>query len=301
MLITFSKRHKKAIESKKLKIRIEKPLRNKIHGCMKRHDHNYGWDDMESVLYNDLPEQLKYYLGTEELKAYHDGNQKKPINTIDDLIIHGWPVDIIDAIETYANALKESGNERKFIENINKVFKSEGSPLRFLDEQVVVLDSMFMESEVLCRADGLFKTNFFDKASNDFLSARENFTSGHYDDTIMACNNALESAIKSIIDTTKTRQKELIKSLNKSEIIPNYFGGFIDHFDGLLQSSFTIANKTRHGDKEIPKDENQVDKALASFVLHLTGTLLVFIMERYEEKCKEEKTVENDDDDDIPF
>lgn len=80
----------------------------------------------------------------------------------------------------------------------------------------------------------------------------------------------------------------------KSGIIPDYFQGFCDYFSGLLQSAFTIANESaRHGKKDIPCDRNDVDYAVASFVLHLTGSLIVFIMERYKENVSKKE--------DIPF
>ena len=88
----------------------------------------------------------------------------------------------------------------------------------------------------------------------------------------------------------------------KSGIIPDYF-------EGLLQASFTIANKSsRHGQKEMPSDLNKVDEPIASFCLNLVGTMIIFITERYVESkpknIKEEKPEINNDalsSDDLPF
>jgi hypothetical protein len=104
----------------------------------------------------------------------------------------------------------------------------------------------------------------------------------------------MESALKKLLNIDNAEQNKLKKLLMKSGMIPDYFQGFSDHFEGLLQSAFTIANQSaRHGSKEVPKKKNRIDGALASFVLHITGSLLVFIIERYEEALPEE--------DDVPF
>jgi len=67
----------------------------------------------------------------------------------------------------------------------------------------------------------------------------------------------------------------------KTDLIPDYFTGFINNFDGLVQSAFTIANKSvRHGKIEKPNEKNQIDEPIASFYLNLTGTLILFIMDR---------------------
>jgi hypothetical protein len=70
----------------------------------------------------------------------------------------------------------------------------------------------------------------------------------------------------------------------KSGIIPDYFEGFLNHFEGTLQSFFNITNQSaRHGKKDVPNQTNKIDKPFAAFVVHLTATLLVFVIERYAE------------------
>jgi hypothetical protein len=91
----------------------------------------------------------------------------------------------------------------------------------------------------------------------------------------------------------------------RENIIPDYFQGFCDYFEGLLQSAFTIANQAaRHGKRNIPELKNSPNQAIASFMLNLTGTLLLFIMERFEETHpKKSEHIDDDiwEDDDIPF
>jgi len=79
-----------------------------------------------------------------------------------------------------------------------------------------------------------------------------------------------------------------------SNIIPDYFQGFADGFQTILQSAFAIANNAaRHGKIEIPENRNIVTREVAQFMLGLTGSLIIFIIERYIEFYQREKNMKN--------
>ena len=302
MKIVFSQRHKQAIDSKKLPITLSRRAKQKIFYCMKDFNVWYGYDNQDSILYDDLKDEFLKSHGITELFAYPEGKRQN-VKDIESFILYAWAPHLLDSIELY-NLLIPEETRMRFAKSINLVFRSEDTPYRLLGDEIILLDSNFLESEVLSRAYELLEKNDFEKACKDFLHARDNFTAKDFSGTIFECNNALESALKKVLDKEKGDQKSLKSSLMRSNIIPEYFQGFCDHFDGLLQSCFTIANFPRHGKKEIPKPKNIVDPAVASFVLHLTGALLVFIMERYEEqlpKEPEESMHSSILDDDIPF
>lgn len=186
--------------------------------------------------------------------------------------------------------IDKPGQKVNFHKECNFIFKSENSSFRVLDGYIIKLDSTFLESEILNKAYELLKNNYFEKACKDFLNARNNLTAGDYSGTIVEANNAIESTLKNVLNKEKGEQGNLKKWLMKSGIIPDYFQGFCDHFEGLLQSVFTIANKSsRHGKKKTPNKRNEVDHKVASFCLNLTGSLIVFIMERHQERISAKK------------
>jgi hypothetical protein len=248
----------------------------------------YGWNNEYSTFYDDLKQKLLESHGETCLKAYLEGVFQEVENT-EQFILGSKPEYALDAIELYSNLIEKPNQKVNFHKECNLIFKSENSPIRVLDGYIVKLDSAFLESDILNKAYELLKDNQFEKACLDFLNARNNLTAGDYSGTIFEANNAIESTLKKVLNKEKGDQGNLKKWLMKSGIIPDYFQGFCDHYEGLLQSTFTIANESsRHGKKEIPDKRNEIDHPVASFFLHLTGSLIVFIMERYQESLSDE-------------
>lgn len=288
MELIFSQRHEQAINNKKLRISLSVKLRQKIVYCMHNHNKWYGWNNENSIFYDDLKQKLLESYGATELRGYI-GDSLQKVTDIEDFIKKAWPPQVLDAIELFNQLLNNQKDKISFARSINGVFRVENEPYRLLENEIVILDSVFLESSVLNRAFELLRSNYFEKACRDFLNARNNFTSGDFPGTIVECNNSIESALKKLLNVNKGEQNKLKNLLMKSGLIPDYFQGFSEHFEGLLQSAFTIANQSaRHGSKEVPSGKNKIDGALASFVLHLTGSLLVFLIERYEEILSED-------------
>jgi len=288
-MILFSQKHREAIENKKLLLSLSKKIRQKMIYCMREYNRWYGYNQQDSIFHDDLRQLLLKNYGDTSLKAYVE-DVFKETNDIEQFILSTKPEYVLDAIEVYSSLIDKPGVRVNFHKECNSIFKSENSPFRVLDGYVIKLDSAFLESEILNKAYELLKDSNFEKACKDFLNARNNLTAGDYSGTIFEANNAIESTLKKILNREKGEQGDLKKWLMKSGIIPDYFQGFCDHFEGLIQSAFTIANESsRHGQKEIPDKKNQIDYAVASFFLHLSGTLIVFIMERYQDTLPKEE------------
>jgi len=294
MITIFSQRHSKALDDKKVQISLNGKLRQRIIYCFEKHDVLHGWDQANSFFKDELNQLLKENYGS-ELKGYVNAKLTEVRTTLE-FIKTAWPPLVFDAIELFLDMLEPIGKNTEFAKELNHIFTSENSPYRLLDSQIIILDSSFLESVVLKRASELLKTTAFEQASRNFLNARNNFTAGDFNGVIFECNNAVESVLKKIVDKKNADQKDLKKYLMKAGLIPNYFQGFCDNFEGLLQSLFSIANNSvRHGKIDLPDPRSEADRPVASFVLHLTGSLLVFIMERYQEKeMQEEKDNSND-------
>jgi len=288
-MILFSQRHKEAIEDKRLPISISKRIRQKIIYCMQRYNRWYGGNQESSIFYDDLKQNLLESYGDTSLKAYVDDIFRETDN-VEQFILGTKPEYVLDAIEVYSGLIDKPSQRVNFHKECNLIFKTENSSFRILDGLIIKLDSAFLESEILSKAYELLKDNHFEKACRDFLNARNNLTAEDYSGTIIEANNAIESTLKSVLNKEKGEQGNLKKWLMKSGIIPDYFQGFCEHFEGLLQSAFTIANESsRHGKRDMPDKRNEVNYSVASFFLHLTGALIVFIMERYQESLPEDE------------
>lgn len=288
--LLFSKRHEKYLQNKKLNVSLPKRARNRILMCMEKHnERDYrteeGFNYTADLLDTDLPPVLKQEYGETELRAYVE-NKLQAVQRMEDFIRNAYPALVIDAIEAYSGLVRDS---EAFRHSINELFSSEELPYRFCEDRIVILDSAYLESEVVSVAQQLLHTHHFEKALVDFKNARENLTSGDYTGTIQECNNAVESAIKYMLKAKSVNQGDLKRNLMKSGILPGYFEGFLDHFEGILQSFFTMANESaRHGKKDLPTGRNVVDRPFASLMTHLTATLLVFIVDKYVKSKKTE-------------
>lgn len=238
-----------------------------------------GFNYNTSII-QEIEEEYLKISGDEKLKAYSKGRYQT-VHDIESFLLGTMPTNVLDFLEVFHSQLYPD-NAYHFCKVINEIFTSEGSMLRIIDGSFVFLDSDFLESEISSKANELLNKGDFEIAFSDFKNARIKLSTGDFDGCIVDANNAIESLIKKITDEDKGRQKDLKKNLIKSGLIPNYFEGFLEHFDSFLQDAFSIANKTsRHGKKEIPKGNNKVDRHVASFLLHLVGTLIVFIVEKY--------------------
>jgi len=106
---------------------------------------------------------------------------------------------------------------------------------------------------------------------------------------------AFESTMKTICekfnwvyDKTATASKLIDILLKREELIPSYLQ---THFSGLKQvleaGVPTVRNKTSgHGQGSETKE---VPEYLAAYVLHLTASNIVLIVEAYKAKCSEVK------------
>jgi hypothetical protein len=282
-MILFSQRHREAIENKKMNLSITKKIRQKLIYCIKDCDYVYG-DFEECSFLDDLKLALMKSYGETSLKAFVD-DEYKEVDNIDQFISSTRPGYVLDLIELCGDLINGKLKEKNlFYKKCNQVFLSENSSFRFLDGAIVILDSTFLESEVLNKAYELLKGNTFTTACTNFLTARNNLTAGDYAGVITEACNSIESTLKKILNLDRCEQGKLKSFLMQTGLIPDYFQGFCDHYVNFLQSAFTIANNSsRHGQKEIPNKKEEVDFAVASFFLHLTGTLIVFLMERYQE------------------
>jgi len=297
MFTVFSIRHKAAIDNKKIVVTMPVILRNKILMVIERHNYSenalgYTGYNYQVDLFNEkTKEELKLNYGG-ELKEYVCG-ERVASKSMKNFILNAWPFHVMDAIEVFSSFLDED-DKKSFEQELNQVLKSENSNLRIMDSYFIILDSCFLESEILSKAYELMRCSNFEVALKNFVNARENFTSRDYEGVLVECNKTLESVLQSVTNYDRSDQKKLKSKLMSSNIIPDYFQGFADGFQIILQSAFAIANNAaRHGKIEIPENRNIVTREVAQFMLGLTGSLIIFIIERYIEFYQREKNMKN--------
>lgn len=228
-------------------------------------------------LSSDALENLKTALGQEELTAWNN-NRKEAVDSIWDIIKGGDPHHVFNAIEAFIDVIADISKLR-CQEDINQSFAMFNQQWRIANGQFFKIDSEYM-AEIIDLAVKLLSQSGFVGPQQEFLEAREAYTEGDYKETIINSNKALESAIKAVLNVNKGRSDKLIKDLMKSKIIPNYYEGFLT----ALSSIFNIVPVQRHQPGAAHGQGKEIvdfPESLAELALHLTGSLIVFMIKRY--------------------
>lgn len=285
MKAPFSIRHERILGDKKHEITIDVNVRQKLLYFLEDYNEvfyersRYNFDYYQSA-FEKVYEDSKRAYGLEVIEIIVDGNFVE-VDVLDKYIKGAKDECILDVIELFYEYVMEHAKPA-FVKDLNQLLKINHLPLRFIEGELIRLDSEFVENEILFKTGELLKVGSFDKAYEDFNDARRRLSIGDYSGSIISSNNAMESFLKKLLNKKNDNQGSLKKELTKTGLIPEYFIGFIDVFEGFLQSVFTIANKSsRHGQIELPENRNMVDEPIAGFCLNLVGVLILFISERH--------------------
>jgi len=288
MIIPFSQRHIKLIESKKFVLSLSERQKRKLIYVIEAN--NEYFDEVTETNFNYTETTLEKSVlnfkrahGIDKLGNKSHGNASN--QEILDYAFSAKEIEILDIIEIFYSNSSSAEIKSAIETELNQILKTENLHIRFLDGEFFRIDSDFAESEILFRTNNLLKLNNFEAAHINFIEAKERLSSGDFSGSIVKANNALESYLKKLLDEKYENQGKLKKSLIKSGIIPDYFQGFIDSFEGIVQSAFTMANKSaRHGGKEIVSEINRIDEPLAAFYLNLVGSIIIFIVGKQSNK-----------------
>jgi hypothetical protein len=190
------------------------------------------------------------------------------------------------AEEVWKERLSQQPDEA--ISELNYRFRQHAIGYQFEGGQIIRVDSKFIHTEVVVPALGLLSDANFAGPEQEFRSAHEHYRRQEYKDAIVDALNSFESTIKSICDVrgwnySKTATaRDLINVIFTNQLIPQYL---VNHFSGLrqvLESGVpTVRNKTSgHGQGATPTN---VPEHLAAYVLHLTASNIVMLIEAHKE------------------
>jgi hypothetical protein len=287
----FSERHEKALRSKRLKISLRQELRRSLQRLFNRYSVWGGWDNEENFTCQAVASALLDRRGWQTL-LWWDGKEMQPASNFDDFIEKGTPHHILDAIELFRQEL-DYKKVPSFVSELNTLFEIHHSNLRYFRGEFYLIDSAFLESEVLSQAQKLLATSNFEGALEEFLDARSAFLEKDFKRSVLLANHAFESTMKAILGTQK-KTGELIKKVCRDGHVPSYYEGFLEHFQEFLNIvPATRSNEAGHGQG---KDITTVPAPLAELVLHLSGSLIVFLIKRHMERNPQESS-----DEDVPF
>jgi hypothetical protein len=174
------------------------------------------------------------------------------------------------------------------INELNHRFREHAIGYQYNNGQIVRVDSGFIHAEVVVPALSLLSSQHFKGAEQEFRNAHEHYRKEEYEDAILDAQRAFESTMKIICDECgwsydKGNASELIDVVLKNELVPKYLKNHLSGLKSVLIGGVpTIRNKTSaHGKGTQVID---VPEYLVAYVLHLTASNIVFLVEAYKAK-----------------
>lgn len=185
----------------------------------------------------------------------------------------------------YLNRADASSIADDAIQELNSRFREHGIGYEFVDGRIIRIDSTLLHSEVLRPTLALLAgASEYAGAHEEFLSAHQHYRHGRNKEALNECLKSLESAMKAICakrgwahDANATAHK-LIEVLFSSRLVPSFWQ---QHFSALRSSLEagvpTIRNRLAgHGQGT---QVTEVPSHLVGYMLHLTGSAIVFLVE----------------------
>lgn len=287
----FSERHEKALREKRLRFSLRQELRKSLFRLFYRYSVWGGWNNEENLTMDVVTSAILDRRGWDSLQWW-DGKRMNKSESFNDFIERGTPHHVLDAVELFLDQL-DYKKRPIFVSELNTLFEVHHSPVRYFRSEFYLIDSAYLESQVLAEAQKLLEATSFQGALDEFMQARTAFMEKNYKQTVLMANHALESTMKAVLDLPNKRTGELIKKVCHGGLIPSYYEGFLNSFHDFASIvPMTRNNEAGHGQG---KDIKSIPPALAELALHLSGSMIVFLIKRYMERNP------STEDDDIPF
>lgn len=215
---------------------------------------------------------FKFFLETTDIEKALDVIELALLLTID--LQHDW---------NFKNYSQPTMTADEAVEETNSRFREHGIGFQFEGGEIVRVDSQFLHQEAVRPALGLLNQKSYEGANQEFLTAHEHYRHGRFKEAIAEAAKALESTLKVIgmrrnwpIKNTDTA-KTLISVLFDENLVPSYLQSEFTALRTTLESGVpTVRNKVAgHGQGANP---TLVPDYLASYVLHLTASTIVFLI-----------------------
>lgn len=168
-------------------------------------------------------------------------------------------------------------------DDLNARFRQHNVGYQFVNNQIIRVDSQWIQQEAMQPALSLLSEKRFENANSEFMDAHSHYKKGEYRDCIIDCGIAFESVMKIICkkqgwvfekrDTAAT----LVRTCIKNKLMPSFWENYGNNLSNILTSAIpTSRNKMAHGGGDV---EVKADLHSATFIMHLTASTIIFLIE----------------------
>ena len=248
-----------------------------------------GGNKSSRTAYETVHQILLKELGLFELPVNHDtfdGYFHKVSNyflNVDDVELVLTVLELMcKMILLYQNKDFKNHNESEAIEETNKRFKENGIGYQYENGQIIRVDSQFIHDEVVKPALELLNKSMYKGAQEEFLKAHEHYRHGDYGNVLSECLKAFESTMLTICDTQgweydkKAAANTLVNICMDNNLIPDFWQSQFNSLKSLLTSSIATP-RNKLGSHGKGNNEKVIPEYLASYVLHMTASTILFL------------------------
>lgn len=167
---------------------------------------------------------------------------------------------------------------------LNARFREHGVGFQYEDGELVRVDSDLLHTEAVKPALTLLRTSLFAGPREEFLKAHDHYRHGRYEEALTDALKSFESTMKAICDRKgwsyekSATAKVLINVCLTNGLVDPFWQAELSGLRSTLESGIATArNKLgAHGQGSTPRE---VPRALVAYVLHLTASTIVFLIE----------------------
>lgn len=297
----FSRRHRDGLRSKRLQPSFPNRLRITLGRILGEFSEWDNWGTNDSFL---MAEQLlKKFYGQNELTV-RERSGEYTVSGLDGLVQEGYPSQVLDALEAWFETKPGRAREAEF--EMNEAFERWDSPWRIINGRAILLDSGYLQTEVVASTLRLLDEVRAYGALEEFQAAVEQLRTGDIKAAVVNAHKSVESVMKVVLETDDNlRFGQLLEAVIKSGILPEYYESFIRNFREVLIGVSKERNRPAgaHGQGRQP---TEISETLGEFALHLAGAVDLFLLRSWiqarPEPTGETAPPEVDfSDEDVPF
>jgi hypothetical protein len=203
--------------------------------------------------------------------------------------------EIPDLLEEYEyDGIKLDQTATDAINELNHRFLEYGIGYQYNRGQIIRIDSAFIHAEVVIPALTLISDEDFIGAEQEFRSAHKHYRNQEYKAAIVEALKAFESTMKTICDKFSWNcdkpptASKLIDAVLREELIPKYLQDHLKGLTNVLKAGVPTVRNTTSGHGQ-GSEAKEVPEYLAAYVLHLTASNIVLLVEAYKAKRGEVK------------
>lgn len=170
------------------------------------------------------------------------------------------------------------------IAELNARFKENGVGYQYENGELVRLDSDLLHSEAVKPALTLLRTKEYAGPREEFLKAHEHYRHGRHEEALTDALKSFESTMKAICDRKgwsydkNATAKVLVATCLSNNLVDAFWQNHLTGLRATLESSIATARNKLGGHGQ-GSTLRQVPRELVSYVLHMTASTIVFLIE----------------------